>query len=125
MPDLSGEADDVAEIIALWDAGKFTLVVPSSVRRELQHPNTPAYVKQIALRVIYTLDVTPTEMEVQMIERMKRIIQGNARPGRHDQDATHLVEASKYGRYFITKDARLLAKADIVRDVIPLHISQA
>jgi len=72
--------------------------------------------------MIYTLDVALTESEVQMIERMKKIIQGNAGPGKHHQDATHLVEAAKYGRYFITKDARLLAKADIVREMIPLHI---
>lgn len=33
-----------------------------------------------------------------------------AQPGKHERDAYHMVEAAKYGGYFITRDARLLKK---------------
>ena len=42
---------------------------------------------------------------------MQAILQGNAKPGRHAADASHLSEAAETGcAYFITHDKRILDK---------------
>lgn len=58
---------------------------------------------------IFTLDVERNADEERELAMIKAILQGNALSGKHDADAEHLFEASKYGGgYFITHDARML-----------------
>jgi hypothetical protein len=71
-------------------------------------PNTPADVKQRAMGLIYSMPVQLTAAEVAIHERVRSLIQGNAKPGQHAKDALHLVESAKYGCRFITNDRRLL-----------------
>lgn len=66
-------------------------------------------------------------MELTAPERQKHpqvleLIQSNAKPGRHDKDAFHLVESAKYGKHFITKDGRLLKKASEIWCVLQLKV---
>jgi predicted nucleic acid-binding protein len=48
------------------------------------------------------------------------ILQGNARPGKHEPDASHISEAAETGcGYFITHDKRILDRRGKLRAVLP------
>ena len=119
--DYSGSPEDKAVdmILQFADEGVFTLLLPYSVKAEIEHPNTPKEVKRKASQLLYSLPVqlTPTEMETH--QKIRVLIQGNAKPGKHDNDAFHIVESAKYGGlYFITNDMRLLKKtAEILKAI--------
>jgi hypothetical protein len=125
--DRTGGHEDAAvdEILRLNDESAFTLLLPHSVRAEIEHPNTPGDVKRRAQRFIYSMPVTRlTAPELKTHDEIRNLIQGNARPGQHDKDAFHLVERAKYGgRFFITNDGRLLKKvAEIWEMLRPLRV---
>jgi hypothetical protein len=68
---------------------------------------------------IFTLPVGRTTGELQTLGAIRSLLKGNAQAGRHDADAEHLFEASKYGGgYFITQDRRMLAKRGELRPLI-------
>ncbi len=104
-----GHDDAVDEMLSLYDDGKITLLMPHSVKAEIEHPNTPAKVKARAMGIIFTEPVTLTPNEVERHCQVRDLVQGNALPGTHDRDAYHVVEADKHGGgYFVTRDERLL-----------------
>ena len=108
---LGGPDDaDVDQILALAEDLKISLMMPHSVKAEIDHPNTPADVKQRALPFFYTMPVSLTPGEVERHQQVRDLVRGDAKPGKHDRDAYHMVEAAKYGGYFITRDDRLLKK---------------
>jgi hypothetical protein len=112
--DRTGGSEDAAvdTILRLHEEGAFTLLFPYSVKAEIEHPNTPADVKHIAAQFLYTNEVELTAPEWLTHDKIRTLIRGNAQPSKHDKDAFHLVESQKYGgRFFITKDSRLLKKA--------------
>jgi hypothetical protein len=99
---------DVDRLLALGCAGEITLMMPWSVRPEIEHPRTPAHVRQAALPQIFSYRVELTDSERELYRRIRAILQGNATPGKHDADARHVAEAAKYGAgYFITHDHRI------------------
>jgi hypothetical protein len=108
--DRKGDSEDqvVDEILALAEDLKISLYLPHSVKSEIEHPNTPAETKKRAAGLIYTQPVTLTEPEIQRLQKIQAMLQGDARPGKHHRDAFHVVEAAKYGSYFITNDGRIL-----------------
>ncbi len=120
--DLTGgpEGDAVLEILRI--RGAFTLLLPYSVKSEIEHPNTPAEVKQLAEEFVYSMPVELTADEDATHEKIRTLIQGNSKSGQHDQDAFHLVESSKYGRHFITHDGRLLRKAEEIWVMLQLKV---
>lgn len=124
--DLTGGPEDAAvrEILRLRDRGAFTLDMPHSVKSEIGHSHTPAAVKREAAHMIYTIPVPLTGPEQMTLDKVRAVIQGNARPGQHDNDARHVFESAKYGgRFFITNDARLLKKADEIWEILrPLRV---
>ena len=123
--DQTGGDEDIAvdEILRLLDDGSFTLLLPHSVKAEIEHPNTPAEVKRRAEKLIYSMPVQLTEQELQTHGEIRAMIQGNAKPGKHTNDAYHLVESAKYGgRHFITNDVRLLRKAPEIWDILQLKV---
>jgi hypothetical protein len=79
-------------------------------------------VKQHALEFVYSLPVQLTPGELATHDRIRDLIQGNAKPGQHDRDAFHLVESAKYGRHFITNDRRLLRKAEEIWEMLHLKV---
>jgi hypothetical protein len=92
------------------------------VNQELRHAHTPAYVKNRAANLIYTEQVELTDDERETHEKVRALIQGNAKPGQHDSDAFHLVESAKYGSHFITNDQRLLKKANEIWELLHLKV---
>ena len=73
---------------------------------------------------IHTLPVSRTAGEKATLCQIRAILRGNAQPGKHDADAEHLFEASKYGGgYFITHDRRMLDKRDELRQLIGVALA--
>lgn len=122
--DRTGGAEDEAvdEILRLHCAGAFTLLLPRSVKTEIEHPNTPYEVKRKAALLIYSMPVQLTPSELARFDEIRALIQGHAKPGQHDKDAFHLFESAKYGRHFITNDRRLLNKAPELWRILQLKV---
>jgi predicted nucleic acid-binding protein len=124
--DHTDEIEDAAmdEILKLHDKpDTFTLLLPYSVKAEIEHPSTPAEKKRKAAGFLYSMEVQLTQPELATHEKIRALIQGNAQPGRHAKDAFHLVESAKYGgRHFITKDGRLLKKAPEIWVLLRLRV---
>lgn len=109
----------VNRLFALEAAEEVTLVVPDSVRREAAHPSTPVDVKTNFSTAIFTLGVDRTPEEMALLERIRTILRGNSKPGKHDADSEHIFEASKYGGgYFITHDQRIYKKSAELRNAL-------
>lgn len=110
---------DVERVIELAELRQLSIVMPASVKDEIEHPHTPVEVKRRAARLIFTLKVQLTSDEKRRSKAVRAILQGNAKAGQHDRDALHLFEAMKYGcGYFITNDKRLISRADELRTVL-------
>jgi predicted nucleic acid-binding protein len=124
--DRTEETEDAAmdKILALHEQpDTFTLLLPYSVKAEIEHPSTPSEKKRKAMGFLYSMAVTLTPPELETHEKLRLLIQGNAKSARHEKDAFHLVESAKYGgRYFITKDRRLLKKAPEIWAALRLRV---
>ena len=95
----------------------------SPVKDEIEHPHTPSYVKERVAALRYSMPVSLTAPERELYQRILRIVQGDARPGKHDRDAFHLFESQKYGcSHFVTNDKRLLAKAPEIGKLLNMEI---
>lgn len=105
-------------------AGTLTVVYAGGVRKEAQHPHTPANVQDAVLPRIFNLQPELIATQHQSRRRVGAVLQGNARPSTHTADASHLSEAAETGcGYFITHDKRILAKRDELRHVLPPTLS--
>jgi hypothetical protein len=106
-------------------AHQLTVVVAGGVRGEVQHPNTPASVKAAVLPQIFNLQPALNTSQQNVRHRVAMILQGNAVPGAHAADASHLSEAAETGcTYFVTHDKRIIDKRGELAAVLPptLHI---
>lgn len=88
------EQEAVERILALYRQRKCTLLLPYSVKAEIEHANTPAHVKARARELVFTTPVELTPPELELIARSRDLMRGNAAPGKHDADAFHVVEAA-------------------------------
>jgi hypothetical protein len=107
----------------LSEDGVLHVVLGGGVRDEVQHPNSSARKKAAMLPQIFNL--RPGLTSAQRVERRRvaEILQGNAQPGTHADDASHLSEAAETGcSYFITHDGRILRKRDELRAVLPPNL---
>lgn len=103
----------VDRFLNLASSRRLKVVVAGGVRDEVQHPNTPADVKDGVLPRIFNFRPGLNATQQEQRRRIREILQGNARPGKHDADASHLSEAAETGcGYFITHDKRILDKRD-------------
>ncbi|MDO8323893.1 MAG: hypothetical protein Q7T23_13230 [Phenylobacterium sp.] len=97
------QAAAVRRLVELEDAGEILLVMPASVKGELDHPNTSAAAKAAAIDHIYTIRIDPIP-----VAQVELALRGNGEPGRHLKDATHIADAlSGGGGYFVTLDGRI------------------
>jgi len=88
------------------------LVIAHSNMKEIEHPNTPYWVKELAKDLVYSIQTIPTNPEVQLKAHILRVLAGNGKVEKKIEDANHVFEASKYVGYFITTDKRILKKRD-------------
>ena len=123
------EPEDAAsvEIFTLHQVIGLPLHIAHSTQKEIEHPNTPTWVKREANKLIYTISVQLTSLEVRKLEDIRRILAGTGKIENVQQDAQHIFEAQKYGSYFVTTDSRILSRADMLKiscDVVVLKPSE-
>jgi hypothetical protein len=120
--DLDGSARDqlVGRFRDLVDGRKINVVVAGGVRREIGHPRTPQNVKAAIMPRIFNLRPSLIPDQHAARQKVRAILQGNAKPGAHAADASHLSEAAETGcSYFITHDKRMLKKRTELHAVLP------
>ena len=101
-------------LLARCNAGKLVLEIAHSVQKEIDHPNTPSDIKALARSLIYTIECGLTPELQAFRDEIRALVRGNAKKGRHENDADHIFELYKYGGgYFVTTDNRLLS--DVVK----------
>ncbi len=110
------------EIFDLYKDGKLLIQIAHSTQKEIDHPNTPTWVKREALNLIYTLPVQLTEPEVRKLREIETVLAGNGMVENILQDARHVFEAQKYGSYFITTDSRILDRSSKLHSVCNVTI---
>jgi predicted nucleic acid-binding protein len=99
------------EIFKLSKVGKVLIQIAHSTQKEIDHPNTPDWVKREALNLIYTIPVHLTDSELRKLREIEAILAGNGKVENILHDAKHVFEAQKYGSYFVTTDSRILDRA--------------
>ena len=111
----------VAAFMILARNGCLSLFAPSGVVAETLHPHAPADVKA-AVRAAATAPAPRHLTAAQHIDRIRvrAIMRGDGRPGKHDADASHLSEAAEAGcTHFITQDGKILRRRDTLRRALP------
>jgi hypothetical protein len=99
-------------------------VVAGGVRQEAQHPRTPGHVKEVVLPQIFNLRPGLNTEQEAARRAVYALLQGNAQPGRHAADASHLSEAAETGcAYFITEDKRILGKRRELAEILSPSLS--
>jgi hypothetical protein len=104
--------EDIASerLFQLYEAGVINLTISHSNVKELEHPNVPSAVKREANTKIYTIKVQLTEAELVLKEQILDFLAGNGRRDKMLQDAEHVFEAQKYGKFFVTTDKGILKR---------------
>jgi hypothetical protein len=114
-PKYAPEDSASIELFDLYKQDKLLLQIAHSTQKEIEHPNTPAWVKAEAQNLIYTIQVQLTPNETEILHKIEVILAGNGKVENIAQDARHVFEAQKYGSYFITTDAKILDRAVALR----------
>jgi hypothetical protein len=121
-PKYTPENEAADELWTLNESGVLKLVLAHSNQREIDHPNTPSWVRSKANKMIYTAPVTLTTDEQRRREDVVALLRGNATSDRHLDDAHHIFEASKYGGYFVTTDHRILGMVAPIWDLCSVQV---
>ena len=121
-PKYAPEDEAANEIWSLYENETLLLILAHSNQREIDHPNTPGWVKKQAQSMIFTLDaaLNPEEREKQAY--IISLLKGNSTSDRHLDDALHIFQASKYGGYFLTTDKRILKLAQSIFDCCSVQV---
>ena len=109
-PKYSPEDTAALHLFELYKNAILRLQIAHSTQKELEHPNTPKWVKSEAATLIFTIETSLTSEEMKAKDNILRILAGNGKPEKMLQDAQHIFEAQKYGAYFVTTDERILKK---------------
>lgn len=120
--DRNGSARDqlVDRFEKLVADGMLNVVLAGGVREEINNPGTPKGVKDAFLPRIFNFRPELIARQQEERCRVRAILQGNAKPGKHAADASHLSEAAETGcGYFVTHDARFLHKRSELEKELP------
>lgn len=98
------------------------LQIAHSTQKEIEHPNTPSWVKQESSGLIHTIETSLTDSERKVRAKILRTLAGKGKLENVSQDANHVFEAAKYGSYFVTTDQRILQKRSELRSVCDVDI---
>lgn len=93
------------------------IMLPHSVKAEIEHPNTPALVRDRASAFIYSFDTKIASADT--LRQARAIMRGNAASDKHDRDAEHCCDAAIWGSFFVTLDARIIRKRDEMLVLFP------
>ncbi|MGA2954648.1 MAG: hypothetical protein ABSF48_02875 [Thermodesulfobacteriota bacterium] len=125
-PKYSPEDQASLRLFELSENGELSLEIGHSTQKEVEHPNTPAWVKREANKLIRTDETLLTQDELNCKSTILGILAGNGNPGKMVKDSEHVFEAGKYGAYFVTTDERILKKkrelSHIVSHTFSVHI---
>lgn len=117
------ETKAVELIVKLQLDQSISLVIPFSVKKELEHENTPLYVKIIASGFLFSDEVYFENHHQVALSKVEKILKGNCIDGKHKKDALHVYESSRNsGRYFITKDKILLKKSNELKEFLSIKV---
>ena len=87
-----------------------------SVKKEIDYPNTPQWVKDEANQLIYTIETQLNSNEAEELKDVQKIIVGNGSLEKREADCMHVSQAIKYGRYFVTTDNGILKHSTEILD---------
>jgi hypothetical protein len=118
----SGQDEAVNEIVRLCQASEVIVMLPHTVQKELDHPNTPLAVKEARTQFLETHFVPPAESELRQYRELILAVMGNSLEKNVAPDLAHVSEAAKYGGYFITNDKWLLNRRDGIAERLPLEV---
>ena len=108
-------------------AGRLQVFVPPGVAAELRDPRAPEAARAAAERIAGPEGFAPAaagrpltaRQHIDRI-RVRAVMRGDGRPGKHDADAAHLSDAAEAGcSAFVTQDGKILRKRDILRGALP------
>lgn len=118
-----GQQEAVQEILRIYDGEHITLLLPYSVQAELEDPNTPELVRKAARQFIYSVEVTLTDGEKRLYERLLAEVTGDSDPKNIAQDLFHVFEAQKNGGgHFVTRDKRLLKRSEAIAQLLNIDV---
>jgi len=98
------------------------ILIAHSSQKEIDHPITPAWVKEEAKELIATLELPLTQDELDVRRKILYVLTGNGNPANYEADAHHVFLAQRYGSVFITTDRRILKKAVDLKRVCSVEI---
>lgn len=116
-PKYSPESEASLQIFSLYESETILLSIAHSTQKEIEHPNTPSWVKKRSQILLYTIELELTESEHIKKSEIHRILTGNGKAEKMKQDSEHVFESAKYGGYFITTDERILKHREILAEV--------
>jgi hypothetical protein len=114
-PKFHPEDQAATELFRLHQTKGLGIRLAHSNQKEIDHPNTPSWVKKKAAGLVYTNKVPLRPDERSRLRKIHVVLTGNGKPENVEDDARHIFEAQKYGPYFVTTDERLLRRADEIR----------
>jgi predicted nucleic acid-binding protein len=122
-PKYDPENKAATEIFRLHEEDNLGIIIAHSTQKELEHPNTPSWVKKEATGLISTNNVSLTSEEKALLQNIEITLAGHGNRKNIVQDARHIFEAQKYGGvYFVTTDNRLLKKASEIYKLCSVSI---
>jgi hypothetical protein len=75
------------EIFQLYKERKLLIQIAHSTQKEIEHPNTPTWVKREASELIFTLPFQLTQGEARKLQEIESILAGNGKVENILQDA--------------------------------------
>jgi len=121
-PKYDPEDKAAIEIFRLHREKELDIIIAHSTQKEIEHPNTPSWVKKEAVGLINTKNISLNPEEKAFLQNIERTLAGSGKRGNILQDARHIFEAQKYGSYFVTTDDRLLKKAHKIQKICRVKI---
>ena len=103
------------DIFDLEKKGLVSICIAHSTEKEIDHPNTPSWVKEKASQMIFTVQVGLTDEKKLKLDQIESILAGKGQRESIKSDAKHIFEAQKYRADFITTDNRILKKFPVDR----------
>lgn len=121
-PKYAPEEEASKKLFNLHEKGVLRLKIVHSTSKEIDHPNTPSWVKNQAASMIYTLPVNLISEERQRFREILKILTGNGKAKNFEMDAQHIFDCQRYHGNFITTDGRILQKRDDLKKMCGIDI---